>query len=146
MSLDQVAEKALELDAERFVLVERWKMGFGKISLFLIASNEIRVFPPAIFLSAIQLKRNFKKRIRCPASAITVESQHLHKNEKLSKCLSNFFGLPIAEIDDSINKRQSSMHISNNPKGHLQINFIFLQGMIEIGPRITVSKLSWDVN
>ena len=145
MSLDQVAEKALELNADRFVLVDRWKNGFGKIRLFIIASNEVRVFPPTIFLSSIQLKRDFKNKIRCRASIITVESQNLHKNEKLAKYLSNFFDLPIVNIDYNNNKQQSSIHISNNSQGNLQIKFIFLQGMIEIGPKVTVSKLIWDV-
>lgn len=145
MSLDQVAEKALELEADRIFLVDRWNMGSGKISLLIIDSGKLTIFPPVMFLSEILLRRDFEKKIRCRASVITVESKNLHKIEKLAKYLSKFFGLPLIGVDKEINRRQSSMHVSCNSQGYIQIRLMFLQGMIEIGPRVTVSKLVWNV-
>lgn len=146
MSLDQVAEKALELQADRIILVDRWDMGFGKISLFTIKSGELTIFPPAIFLSEVRLRRDFKKKIRSCSSVITVDPKNIYKIEKLSKRLSVFFNLPLIKIDEEIKKRQSSMHISCDSKGDIQIKFIFLERMIEIGPRVIVSKLVWGVH
>ena len=143
MSLDQVTEKALELDADRVVLVDRWKMGTGKISLYIIDSSQLTIFPPELFLSKIQLKRNFENKIRDHVPIITIEPNNLHKIEKLAQSFSEFFNLPIIKINEAPNRQLSSMHISYHSKGYIQIKFILLGSMIEIGPRITVSNQIW---
>lgn len=144
MSLDQLTEKALELDANRVILVDRWNMGTGKISLYIIDSSELTIFPPELFLSKIRLKRNFENKIKDHVSFITIEPNSIDKIEKLAQSFSEFFGLPIIKINEAHNRQLSSMHIIYKSKRSVQIKFIFLQRMIEIGPRITVSNQIWD--
>lgn len=145
MSLDQVAEKALELEADRVVLLDRWNLGLGSISLFMLDSSELIIFPPVMFLSEVRLRRDIGKKKRFRASVVTFEPNSLPKIEKFARYLSKFFSLPIVTPNEAKNGQLASMHISFNSLGYIQIRFMLLRRMIEIGPRINLSKLVWDV-
>jgi len=47
-------------------------------------------------------------------------------------------------MEDAASKHQGSMHISSNALQRTQITFVLLPKKIEVGPRITVSHVSWE--
>ncbi len=146
MSLDGVAERAIELEADRVVVVDRWRGGPGKINLFTIAPTGLKPFPPLMLISGIRLRREFKegtKRVR--SSVITMEPEDSPELERMAGRLSQFFDLPVRSMDEAAGKHGASMHLSFDSSNRLQITFILLQRMVEIGPRITLSKLVWEV-
>jgi U3 small nucleolar ribonucleoprotein protein IMP4 len=146
MSMDGVAEKAIELEANRVALVERWHGGPGKINFFMISSNGLKSVPPLMLLSGIRLRREFGEGTRrARSSVITVEPKTSPELEQLTGCLSQFFGLPVISLDEASECHRASMHFSFDSSLRTQITFMLLERMVEIGPRATLSKLVWEV-
>jgi len=145
MSLNDVAERAIEFNAKKVVLVERWKSGSGKISLFTVTSNGLKSFPPIMFFSKVLLRREFNKTKRNYSSVITISPENSPKLERLAGRLSQFFNFPNLSLDEADETHRASLHLSQVSLGPIQVTFMLLQQMIEIGPRVTFSKLIWEV-
>jgi len=146
MSLDGVAERAIELEADRVVVVDRWRGGPGKINLFQIGSTGLKSVPPLMLISGIRLRREFKEVTRRNrSSAITMKPEDSAELERIAGRMSQFFDLPILSLDEAARKHGASMHFSFDSSRRLQITFMRLQRMVEIGPRVTLSKLVWEV-
>ena len=146
MSLDGVAEKAIELEADKVVLVDRWHGGPGRINLYKL-SNGLKPVPPLMLIKTIRLRREFENvKKRGQSSAITYEPEGSAALAKIAGALSQFFGLPVVSLDDASEKHVASMHLSFDRSRCLQLTFVRLQRMVEIGPRVTLSKLIWDVS
>ena len=145
MSLDGVAERAIELEANQVVLAERWHRGAGKISFYTVGSNGLVPFPPLMLVSGVRLRRDFEKRQRSRSSVITVEPEDSPELELLAGCLSKFFGLPRMSVPEAAMRHRASMHLSFGSSRRIQITFMLLRRMVEIGPRVTLSKLVWEV-
>jgi U3 small nucleolar ribonucleoprotein protein IMP4 len=146
MSLDGVAEKAIELEADRVVVVDRWRGGPGKINLFRISSTGLTSVSPLMLISGIRLRREFKEVTRrTRSSAITFEPEDSAELERIAGRLSQYFSLPVLSVDEASRKYGASMHFSFDSSRHIQITFMLLSRMVEIGPRVTLSKLIWEV-
>jgi rRNA maturation protein Rpf1 len=146
MSLYGIAEKALELEANQVIVVNRWRGESGKINLFQVSSTGLKAAPPLIFMKRIRLRREFEEGRRyARSSAITLESKDSADLERIAGLLSKYFCLPILSPDKARKNHRACMHFSIDSSGHIQITFMLLSGDIEIGPRITLSKLIWDV-
>ena len=145
MSLDGVAERAIEFKADQVVLVDRWHRGAGKISFFTVGSSGLTSFSPLMLLSGVRLRREFETRERSRSSVITVEPDDSPELERLAENISQFFGLPILPVDEAAESHRASIHLSFGSSRQLQITFMLLRRMVEIGPRVTLSKLVWKV-
>jgi U3 small nucleolar ribonucleoprotein protein IMP4 len=146
MSLDGVAEKAIELEAYQVVVVDRWRGGPGKINLFQLSSTGLKPVPPLMLISGIRLRREFEEGRRCaPSSAITLEPEDSAELTRIAGRMSKYFGLPVMSLDEACKNNRSSMHFSFDSSRHIQITFMLLSRMVEIGPRVTLSKLIWEV-
>jgi len=146
MSLDGVAEKAIELGAERAVVVDRRRGQPGAINLFQVTSSGLKPELPVILVGGVRLRREFNvptRRIR--ASVITYDSKDYDGElEKLVWKLSQFFGLPSLPVNEVSGEDNLSFHVSFESSRCLKLTFVLLERMIEIGPRVSVSKLIWE--
>jgi len=145
MSLNGVAEKALELECDKVVVVDRWREGIGKISFFNITSNGLEASPPSLFISNILHRRDFGKKIRGRASAVTVNPKDLAKLQQLTNSFSEFFILPFMSLNEAAKKHIVSLHLMLDSSGNPRISIMLARQMVEIGPQVTVSKLVWEV-
>ena len=146
MSLDGVAEKAIELEADRGVVVDRWHGVPGKINLFQVSSTGLKPIPPLMLISGIRLRRELNEERRgARSSAITLEPEDSAELTRVAGQLSEYFGLPALSLDEASQNHRASMHFSFDSSRHIQVTFMLLDRMIEIGPRVTLSKLIWDV-
>jgi rRNA maturation protein Rpf1 len=146
MSLDGVAEKAIELEADRVVVVDRWHGGAGKINLFQVSSTGLKPVPPLMLIRNIRLRRELNEGRRgVPSSAITLEPEDSAELARIAGRLSKYFGLPVLSLDEASENHRASMHFSFDSSLKVRITFMFLDRMVEIGPRVTLSKLVWDV-
>lgn len=146
MSLDGVAEKAIELEADRVVVVDRWRGGPGKISLFQVSSTGLKPVPPLMLIKGIRLRRDLNEGRRgVRSSAITLEPEDSAELTRIAGQLSKYFGLPVLSLDEASENHRASMHFSFDSSRHIQITFTLLGRMVEIGPRVTLSKLIWEV-
>ena len=146
MSQDGVAEKAIELEADRVIIVDRWHGGPGKASLFLLSSTGLKPVPPLMLMSGIRLRRELKEgRSRVHSSVITLEPKSSREIERTAGRLSQYFGLAVLSLDEACENHHASMHLSFDSPRRLQLTFMLLSRMLEVGPRLTVSRLIWEV-
>jgi len=146
LNLDGIAEKALELNADRVIVVDRWKGGPGKITLFLTEPTGLAPVPPLMHVAGIRLQREFEAGAKPVRSlAVTTAPENPPEAMKIAEHLSNFLNFPLLPIDEAVSKYQASMHVSHNALGRSQITFMLLSQMVEIGPRITISRVVWEV-
>jgi len=146
LSLDEVMEKALELQADRIVFVDRCKEGFGIIRFFQVGTSGLTLFPLVINIASVRLRREFEAKTK-PIKSIAVTaplSGNSSTAEKLAQSLSEFFEIPVVG-QDIVSNFSATMRISSSALNRLQITFVLLPTLIEIGPRINISKIVWDV-
>jgi len=146
MSQDGVAEKAIEFEADRVIVIDRWREGAGKINLFRVSSTGLKSVPPSMLISGICLRREFKegtRRVR--SSVITVEPETSPELGRIAGRLSQYLGLPLLSLDEASTRHRVSMHFLFDSKRRLQVTFMLLGRMVEIGPKLTMPKLIWEV-
>lgn len=146
LNVDGIAEKAAELNANRIVIIDRWRSGFGKINLLRMETTDLIPVPPFIYVTGVRLQREFEtmtKRVR--SLVVTTKLENPPETTKIAEHLSNFFNLPRLLVGEAATKYRASMHITPDALGRTQITFMLLPQMIEIGPRITLSALVWEV-
>jgi len=146
LNLDGIAERAIELNANRVVAIERWKGGPGKIKLFRVKPTGLISVPPSMYVAGVKLRREFEAKMRHIRSlAVTMEPNKSSGTSRIEEQLSGFFSLPRLPINEAATKYQFSMHVSLDAIRRTQITFMSLPQMVEIGPRITLSKVVWEV-
>jgi rRNA maturation protein Rpf1 len=144
MSRDGVTERAIELKADRIIVVNRWHEGTSKIKLFKVSSTGLRFVSPLILISEIRFRREFNEATRrSRASVITMGHKSSHELRQFARSLSQYFGLPILSMKVASTLHHVSMHFMFESSRQLQVTFMFLSRMVEIGPRLTVSRLIW---
>jgi U3 small nucleolar ribonucleoprotein protein IMP4 len=146
MSLDGVAEKAIEYEADRIIMIDRRPGGSGRINFFQITPTGPNSFPPIMMVAGVKFRREFKEGTRrIKSSVITVEPEDSYELQRIADHLSQFLGLPVLSADDVSGKTGVSLRLSFGISRRPQISFLQLQRMVEIGPRVTLSKLVWEV-
>ncbi|MBS7616660.1 hypothetical protein KEJ45_05635 [Candidatus Bathyarchaeota archaeon] len=150
LSLDGLAEKATELNAAKVAVIDCWKSGPGKIELYTLSENCLKPFPPLIYLKSVKLRREFpqtrqhERKIKSLAIEGTAQSQTAEV-KKLEKALSEFFEIPLLLREETYTKYNALMRLKTESPEGLIITFETIPEMIEIGPRIKVSHLIWDL-
>jgi len=145
-SLDTLAEKALEHEAEKVIICDRWKGGLGKLHLFELGSSGLVQFYPLMCVRKVKLQKTFGYvRSKAAKSLILqTESGISFEARKLADILSHFFNIPKLTSDETLSPNtQAAMDISLNAARRIQITFLQTPRKIEIGPRITISYLTW---
>ena len=148
LSLEGVAGKALEVNAEKVVIIDRWKGGPGKVQLFITSREGLQPVPPLIYLRGIKLRREFPKvmpkgkRIRSIAIA-TMQGAPVEV-KKLESAFSKFFGIPLIP-HGATEGFDAVMQIMPGQQDFLTFTFKLAPEMVEIGPRMGISHLVWEV-
>jgi len=145
LSLDGLAERALELNVDRVIVVDRREGGPGKINLFRVEPTGLTTVPPVMYVAGIKLQREFEAKTKAAKSlAVTMAPGNSPEAMKIAENLSNFLDFPLASIGEVASKYQASMHVSHDASGRIQITFMLLPQMVEIGPRIAISRVVWE--
>jgi len=146
LSREGVAEKAVEIEADRVVIVDRWKGGPGKIRLFKVDGNLV-AFPPVMHIRGVKLQREFGRfRVKPFRSLVLAKVADVEDSEieSLASALSSFFKFPAVSIEEAVSKDLNAcMLISRDPSQRIRFTFLRLPSLEEVGPRITLLKLTW---
>ncbi|MGB9959554.1 MAG: Brix domain-containing protein [Candidatus Bathyarchaeales archaeon] len=149
LSLEGMAAKAIDVNAEKVLVVERWKGGPGKIQFFEISKEGLRLIPPLIYLKGVKLQREFPeakpKGRRIKSLAIEASKSGSTEVKKLEEALSKFFDIPIVSDEKSLRDYDALMQVTLE-QGFLTLTFRLIPEMVEVGPRIRISHLIWEVN
>jgi len=145
LSLDGVAEKAFELHADRVIIIDRWKEGFANMRFFRMGIHGLTPFPPLINIASVRLRREFEEKAkRIKSLAIVTPFEKSSAVERLAQSLGDFFDTPVFVGQDTVSNFSAAMHISSTVPMRFQITFVLLPALVEVGPRISVSKVVWD--
>ncbi|MEM1540508.1 MAG: hypothetical protein QXJ07_03915 [Candidatus Bathyarchaeia archaeon] len=147
MSLEGVAAKALELGAEKVVIVDRWKGGPGKIELYYV-NEKLQPVSPLIYLRGVKLRREFQtmpRGRRIKSVAIASSPEQSQEVDRLEKAFSEFFNIPIVSSEDEYRSYSAIMRTTTSSAGEIIATFRLLPENVEIGPRIKISHLIWDL-
>ncbi|MEM1563791.1 MAG: hypothetical protein QW161_03855 [Candidatus Bathyarchaeia archaeon] len=147
LSLEGVAAKALELGAEKVVIVDRWKGGPGKIELYRV-DNKLQPIPPLIYMRGVKLRREFQtmpRGRRIKSVAIASSPRQSPEVNRFEKAFSEFFGIPIVSCESVYKGYDAIMQTAINPVGEIVVTFRLLPENVEIGPRMRISHLIWDL-
>jgi len=145
LSMDGVAEKALELGANRVILVCRWKGGPGKIELFEVGMERLIPVPPLLYVRGVKLQREFKRGRPPPVRSLVViaPQEGLEESVRIAEALSEFLNVPMVSESQAVHMGQAAIKVRVDPEGRQQITFLSLPRLVEIGPRITISRAIW---
>lgn len=143
MSMDEVAEKALEHNADRVLIINRWQGGPGKIEFFHVGTFGLVPVPPIIYIAGIKLQREFAPAKLKPTHSLAI-TQSVQNSMEIVDSLSKFFNLPVLLEREALSHYQVAMHISHDATRRIQITFMLLPQKIEIGPRITMRRVEWN--
>lgn len=151
LSLGGVAEKALELDAEKAIIIGKWRGDSGKIQFFKISEKGLNAIPPLIYVKGVKLSRDFEKnalgRRRLKSVAIAASETPSLEVEKLENVLSEFFNIPVFSLEEIRDRKfDDAMRISVDPSNRMIITFKLIPEFVEVGPQIRVSHLVWELN
>jgi len=145
LSLDEIAEKALELNVDRVVIVDRGEHGFANMQFFRIGVSGLAPFYPLISIANVRFRREFEVRTKSIKSlAIVMPSEYSSVTKRLVKSLSDFFDIRVFVGQDKVSGVSAVMQVSSKDLDRFQITFYLLPSSVEIGPRINVSKVIWD--
>jgi len=148
LSLEGLAAKALELNAEKAMIVDRWKGGPGKIELFKLENGKLQPMPPLIYLRGVKLRREFgtmPRGRRIKSTAIFASSEPSEEIERLEKTLSDFFDLPVVHRWEECKPYNALLYVKSDQSGEIVMSFRLFPENVEIGPRMRVSHLIWDL-
>lgn len=148
LSLEGLAAKAIELNSEKVVIVDRWKGGPGKIELFKLERDKLQPTPPLIYLRGVKLRREFGtmprgRRIR--STAILALSKASREIMRFEEALSDFFNIPRVYREEDCKAYNAVMELKANQAGEIIVTFRLLPENVEIGPRMRISHLIWDL-
>jgi rRNA maturation protein Rpf1 len=144
-SLESLAEKAIGLNANRIIVVDRWHGGVGKIQFFNLTSSGLVSVYPTMQVAKVKLQREFGEKRLKPTKKLALSnlSQNSEANA-VAQSLSKFLDIPILSLEEAVSKAyEAVMQISQDSSKQLQITFIKLPMMKETGPRITINHLTW---
>jgi len=146
LNLDGIAEKALEFNADRVIIVDRWKGGPGKIKLFQAGPEGLILVPPLIFVGGIRLQRELEGVRAKPVRSLTITTPHEKSPQvaKIAGSLSRFLNVPASTMDVAASRYGAAIHVSSGASDQIQITFMLLPQAMEIGPRITISHVVWE--
>ena len=144
LNLDGIAEKALEINADRVIIIDRWRGGPGKIQLFLVKETSLTPVPPLIYIRGIKLRMEFEiKTKKVQSSVITTSPESSFYGEKIAGFLARFFNIPMLSVEQAGSRYSASMHISANASGRVTITFVLLPEFREVGPRMSLAKATY---
>jgi len=150
LSLEGIAEKALELGIEKAMVVDRWKGGPGKIEFFEVRQDGLEAVPPIIYLRNVKFRRDFGEKMlkgrRIKSIAIAVSPSESFEVKKIEKAFSVFFGISSLSLDEAVNRKYDAvMQILADSSNCIAITFRLVPELVEVGPRIGISHLVWEL-
>jgi len=144
MNNDEIAEKALEHDATRVIVVDRWQGGPGVLRLFEVGESGLVSTPPVIHIAGIKLQKDIgTSRVKPAASIIAAKHDRFDDSVRLGSAISSFFGISIIETKDVVKTGSTILSISSDKSGRIAMTFMHEPDHREVGPRILISRVKW---
>jgi len=155
MSIKDVTAKTLELNANAAIIISVYRGNPGKIWFLQVTEHSYGWVPPDILLAGVKLQREFGYFKVPPFRklAITVAEEAENQLKKLAKTLSDILKVPLIYVKTNYNElleQQTKdfdvlLYISDDPQFKAAITFIQTIDGNEVGPRIHIKKVFWQI-
>jgi len=156
MSIKDVAARTLELNANIAIIISVYRGNPGKIWFLYVTENSYQWIPPDILLAGVKLQREFGPiKISTPHKlAIMVSKEAEEEQKKLAESLSKIlestliYGSPNQEnniVECKTKGFDIILYINSDPQFKAVLKFIQTANNIEIGPRIRIKKMFWQI-
>jgi rRNA maturation protein Rpf1 len=149
LSLEGVAEKTWECEAERAVILDRWEKGFGKIEFFAVGQSGLTHLQPTVCLSGVRFRRELclmPKGTKIESAAIAVSSKGNCETKRFENVLSEVFNFPLLSLEEAVNRSYDiAIQVLSETSKRMAITSILIPEQIEIGPRMEISHLVWEL-
>lgn len=143
MGLYEVSENAASVGADRIIVLDRRKGGFGRIR-FLRIGQEIVEVPPCLNIIGAKFRREYGSHHKTPSSLFIDELGKAELGiDKLKRSLSDFLDLPIMNASEASSEYEAAMRVISGSSRHVEIGFYTWPRNIEVGPRIFISHVAW---
>jgi len=144
MSNDEIAEKALESNADRVAVVERSQGGSGVLRFFRTGKSGLVQTRVVIHAVDIKLQRNLGVARVKPVVSISVEESKESRNLfRLAHTLSDFLGVPVLRQKEAFGSKSTTLSVSHDTSGMIVMTFIAEPCHFEVGPRMLISRVEW---
>lgn len=144
MNNDEIAEKALEHDATRVIVVDRWHGGPGVLRFFKVRESGLFQTPPVIQVTDMKLQRDLgASRVKPASSIIAAKQDRFDDSVRLGSALSSFFGISIIETKGMVKTGSTILSVSLDKSGRAVMTFMKEPDHREVGPRIFISRVEW---
>ncbi len=145
MSMEDIAEKAWELGADRVILVSRWKGNPGKLCLYRVGDEGLEPFPPLIYIYGIKLRRDMGVKLgKVDSLAVCA----VPERTRLGKALAEFLGVPFLgkEPGEGAQDVDVILRVKLDVERYAFMSFYRASDGREVGPRIRVRHLIWELS
>ena len=139
-----VIESARTHNADKVILVERWKGDVGRLRFFYVSSNTFTDTPPILIIRSVKTQTEFKQKKRIKPNAGLVLFKNLNDNgEKLLQFLSHFLQIPLHSEQTVKAEYSTALCLIPLPNGDLRLTVTSPPLHDEVGPRINIRKIVW---
>ena len=144
MSFEDIAEKAWELEADKVILVTRWKGNPGKICLFNVGDEGLEPFPPLIYIYGVKLRRDMGVRLgKVRSLAVSARPER----GRFGRALADFLEVPFLEPGQEPSAEADVLlKIKPDVERYAVMGFFRASDGREVGPRIRVRHLIWELS
>jgi rRNA maturation protein Rpf1 len=126
------------------IILHRWHGGPGRMDFFQVEAKSLKQVPPSILLGTVKLGREYAHRRKHVARAITCDANVSETTRRFARQLSMVLGLPESPLS-ATPEIGSTFHISESKGGSVLVALTSPERE-EVGPRLVVSRLIWDLH
>lgn len=146
-SREELATRLHEEGFSHAVIIYRWHGGPGRLDFNSINSDGLSPLPPNLLLKEARLGRENSNRVKCVATAITRAKEASAEARRFCSALSLAFELPLTEpLNPMATTGKASFHVTQTSNGIIQLALTSPPGQGEVGPKLTISRLTWNLN
>lgn len=144
MSVEAIAEACAELEADRVVLIERWKGGPGKVVLYRLGDGQLSHVFPILYLVGVKTQDDYGKRTRIGAGLVVTFPEGSAEGVRLiAQALAEFLETPLLETSLKTPEAKASLHVSSSPQNEARLVFTMPAAVVEVGPAMVVKNAIW---
>jgi rRNA maturation protein Rpf1 len=139
-----IIENARTHNADKVILVERWKGGVGKLRFYSVSSNAFTVTPPLLILRSVKTQADFGRKKRIGRKiGFTLSKNISRSGEKLLQFLVHFLQIPLQIENSAKTGYSAALNLSSLPDGDIRLTVTSPPLSREVGPRINIKKIVW---
>jgi rRNA maturation protein Rpf1 len=144
-SLEDLDRRFCDEELDYGIILQRWHGGPGRIDFLRAEAKGLTPIAPSVLLKAVKLRSEYAHQGNHAAQAITCDSRTSQTTRRFAQQLSMILDLPQSTIPADFGVK-SSIHLSESRDGSILLTVTCPPGQEDVGPRLLVSRLIWDLH